>query len=99
MGVRAEVEESASSRRQLGGEVGEGDNEEVEKGSDSWVEVAIELREDEAEGGGRGIFLAEMLREGLLADGELSARLVIGRRWHWRLFVDVCYDSTFSSIL
>lgn len=54
-------------------------------GEDSWVEVAIEQREDEAE----AVFLAEMLREGLLADGGLKGRLAIGRRWHWRLFVDV----------
>lgn len=92
VGIRAEVEQSISVVQGQGEGQEWRDNvgkeEEEGKGDDGWVEVGIEQqqqREDEAE----GVFLAEMLREGLLADGNLVKRLVIGRRWHWRLFVDV----------
>lgn len=68
-------------------ETGDDDDDDGEegRGEDSWVEVVIEQREDDAE----GVVLAEMLREALLADGDLRNRLVIGSRWHWRLVVDV----------
>lgn len=79
VGIRAEVEPTVVRGVERGGQ------EEEVGGDDGWVEVAIELREDEAE----GVFLAEMLREALLADGNLRGRLVIGRGWHWRVFVDV----------
>src|SRR6201996_6995282 len=57
-------------------------------GEESWVEVAIEIpgmRDDDA----LPIFLSAMITEALLADGELKDKLVINRRFHWRLYVDV----------
>ena len=59
-----------------------------ERGEESWVEVSIEIpgmRDDDA----LPIFLSAMLTEALLSDGELKDRLVINRRFHWRLYVDV----------
>ncbi|KFG81753.1 putative 3' exoribonuclease family protein (Rrp42) [Metarhizium anisopliae] len=53
-----------------------------------WLEMTIEIpgqRDDEAS----TVFLAEMLREALLADGEFAKKLWINRRFHWRLFLDV----------
>jgi exosome complex component RRP42 len=87
VGVRAEVEHTVARRRDVMVETGDDDDDDGEegRGEDSWVEVVIEQREDDAE----GVVLAEMLREALLADGDLRNRLVIGSRWHWRLVVDV----------
>lgn len=91
VGIGAEVEQTAvvlggSARRAGEGRRKEEEEEkEGQEGDDGWVEVGIEQREDEAE----GVFLAEILREALLADGNLRRRLVISRKWHWRLFVDV----------
>lgn len=79
VGVRAEVERAGS-----GGSDEEG-------GGREWVEVGVEMQGtgvgSEDEGG--LVFLEQMLREGLVADGHLSARLALGKSWHWRLFVDV----------
>lgn len=104
VGIRAEVEPTVVRLRrgEKGGDEDEdeddggggGGEREGNGGEESWVEVAIEQREDEAE----AVFLAEMLREGLLADadgGGLKGRLAIGRRWHWRLFVDVGFSFLF----
>lgn len=73
-------------------------------GQGSWVQMSIEIpgfRDDDA----LPVFLAEMMREALVgavgsgsgsgsddADmaGGLKGRLVINRRWHWRLYIDVC---------
>lgn len=98
MGVRAEVEKSGD-----GDGVGKGDGEKEgdergDNGDDDWIEVGIEMgrqvgRDEEA----GVVFLGEMLREGLVGDGGLRGRLVINRRWHWRLFVDVSgFSSSFS---
>jgi exosome complex component RRP42 len=69
-------------------------------GRSSWVQMAIEIpgfRDDDA----LPVFLAEMMRESLVGTsdtvrgdekgmiGGLKGRLVINRRWHWRLYIDV----------
>ncbi|KAL2872805.1 exosome non-catalytic core subunit RRP42 [Aspergillus lucknowensis] len=67
-------------------------------GQGSWVQMAIEIpgfRDDDA----LPVFLAEMMREPLVESvsgggeggmvGGLKGRLVINRRWHWRLYIDV----------
>lgn len=67
-------------------------------GQSSWVQMSIEIpgfRDDDA----LPVFLSEMMRESLVGagnDGEgntsgggLKSRLVINRRWHWRLYIDV----------
>jgi exosome complex component RRP42 len=92
VGVKAEVERSP--RRPTLGE-----HEDVEmwddevdesrgKGQNSWVEMSVEVpgfREDDS----LPVFLASMLKESLLASGELKDRLYINRRFHWKLYVDV----------
>ncbi|KAL9068570.1 MAG: hypothetical protein Q9161_006115 [Pseudevernia consocians] len=40
------------------------------------------------------VFLAQMIHEGLVADGGLRNRLVINSRWHWRLYIDVHTDNS-----
>ncbi|KAL4920163.1 ribosomal protein S5 domain 2-type protein [Aspergillus aurantiobrunneus] len=70
-------------------------------GQGSWVQMAIEIpgfRDDDA----LPVFLSEMMREPLVESvsgeekddgmdmvGGLKGRLVINRRWHWRLYIDV----------
>lgn len=73
-------------------------------GHGSWVQMSIEIpgfRDDDA----LPVFLSEMMREslvGAVADGGagdanemsggLKGRLVINKRWHWRLYIDVSLD-------
>lgn len=101
VGVKAEVEKSRSRGGLVSGpgdidvntdvEMGNGDGEEEErrgKGEEGWLDVSIEIpgtRDDDA----LPVFLAAMLTEALLADGELKDRLWINSRFHWRLYVDV----------
>ncbi|KAJ5513190.1 Exoribonuclease phosphorolytic domain 1 [Penicillium fimorum] len=70
-------------------------------GQGEWVQMSIEIpgfRDDDA----LPVFLGEMMRESLVgsvADGNgdgvkemaggLKGRLVINKRWHWRLYIDV----------
>ena len=64
------------------------EKEKKKEGEDGWIEVTVDIpgqRDDDA----MVVFLAQMLQEGLVADGRLKNRLVINSRWHWRLFVDV----------
>ncbi|KUI67284.1 Exosome complex component RRP42 [Cytospora mali] len=58
------------------------------RGEPSWVEIAVEIpgtRDDDA----NTIYLAEMLNEALLADGEFVKRLWVNRRFHWKLYLDI----------
>lgn len=101
VGVKAEVEKTRA-RHGAGNtlrvteliEAGGGDDdvddhrEEKREGESAWVEIAVELpgtRDDDA----NTIYLAEMLSEALLADGEFVKRLWINRRFHWKLYLDV----------
>ena len=62
--------------------------EDGRSGHSDWVEMTVEIpgqRDDEAS----TIFLAAMLSEALLADGEFVKRLYINRRFHWKLYLDV----------
>lgn len=72
-------------------EVGKEDGEEA-VGDGGWIEVAVDMpgqKDDDA----MVVFLGEMIREGLIADGFLQDRLIINNRWHWRLYIDVCKPS------
>ena len=98
VGVKAEVERSP--QRPSLGELEEVEmrDEEVDeskgKGQNSWVEMSVEVpgfREDDA----LPVFLASMLKESLLASGELKDRLYINRRFHWKLYVDVRHSIGF----
>ncbi|PHH89350.1 hypothetical protein CDD83_6224 [Cordyceps sp. RAO-2017] len=83
-GVKAEIEKTAAARER-GGE----DDEDGDRAARSdWMELAIDIagqRDDEPS----TVFLAEMLREALLADGELAKKLWINRRFHWRMYLDI----------
>ncbi|KAF5024038.1 hypothetical protein F66182_3885 [Fusarium sp. NRRL 66182] len=79
VGVKAEIEKTGEDR--------EGQDQE-ERTRGDWLELAVEIpgqRDDEAS----TVFLAEMLREALLADKEFAKKLRINRRFHWRLYLDV----------
>ncbi|KAL7788496.1 arginine-tRNA-protein transferase [Trichoderma afarasin] len=97
VGVKAEIEKTVDP---LGGEhyqeyvksasgVGGGDAEADRSAArGEWLEMTVEipgLRDDDA----GTVFLAELLREALLADGEFAKKLWINRRFHWRLYLDV----------
>ncbi|RFU80845.1 3 exoribonuclease family rrp42 [Trichoderma arundinaceum] len=101
VGVKAEIEKTVNP---LGGEhyqeyvksasgVGGGDAEEDRREArGEWLEMTVEipgLRDDDA----GTVFLAELLREALLADGEFAKKLWINRRFHWRLYLDVSRGS------
>ncbi|KAL2256184.1 hypothetical protein VTK26DRAFT_2058 [Humicola hyalothermophila] len=101
VGVKAEVERTESRSDDetvfLEGGVGGGDDEDMEDasakgdrrtGDSSWVEMTVEipgLRDDDS----GTAFLAAMLSEALLADGEFVKRLWINRRFHWKLYLDI----------
>ncbi|KAI1210316.1 ribosomal protein S5 domain 2-type protein [Annulohypoxylon truncatum] len=86
-------------RKQKGGggrEQAEEENEVVEEGKDGgsgagsndWVEITVEIpgyRDDDSS----TVFLATMLSEALLADGEFTQKLRINRRFHWKLYIDI----------
>ncbi|KAJ4417308.1 Exosome complex component rrp42 [Gnomoniopsis sp. IMI 355080] len=100
VGVKAEVEKTRA-RHGAGNTLREtelieagGDDDDVDdgekkrEGESTWVEIAVEIpgtRDDDA----NTIYLAEMLSEALLADGEFVKRLWINRRFHWKLYLDI----------
>lgn len=78
-------------------------------GQGEWVQMSIEIpgfRDDDA----LPVFLSEMMRESLVGSvsggsgdskemaGGLKGRLVINKRWHWRLYIDVSFDNRFLSL-
>ena len=80
-------------------DAGEGgrDGSQAATGQSAWVQMSIEIpgfRDDDA----LPVCLSEMMRESLVGSnvgtdspmaGGLKSRLVINRRWHWRLYIDV----------
>ncbi|KAJ9294680.1 hypothetical protein DTO271G3_6600 [Paecilomyces variotii] len=88
-----------------GEEDGEGKEGSASRaGQGSWVQMSIEIpgfRDDDA----LPVFLSEMMRESLVGssgrkgrddddgddfmEGGLKGRLVINKRWHWRLYIDI----------
>ncbi|KAJ8606983.1 hypothetical protein MRB53_040580 [Persea americana] len=91
VGVKAEIEKSSKSivRHVAHGEDGQEHSDESKgHGEDAWLQISVDvpgLRDDDA----LPVFLAAMVSEALLADGELKNRLYINSRFHWRLYVDV----------
>ncbi|KAI8631038.1 hypothetical protein F5Y19DRAFT_474162 [Xylariaceae sp. FL1651] len=58
------------------------------RGENDWLELSVEIpgyRDDDSS----TVFLATMLSEALLADGELTKKLWINRRFHWKLYLDI----------
>lgn len=99
MGIKAEVEKSRPSY-QAGTEKAFGDADaddedgdeegQGEKGLNEWVALSVEIpgfRDDDS----MTVFLAAMLTEALLADGDFTRKLLINRRFHWKLYLDVSY--------
>lgn len=98
VGVKAEVERTRTRHDFPSLDLDEGaeddddldDNQrDVVKGDNDWVEMTVEIpgyRDDDA----GTVFLSAMLSEALLADGEFTKRLWINRRFHWKLYLDVC---------
>ncbi|KAI0484280.1 hypothetical protein GGR56DRAFT_17900 [Xylariaceae sp. FL0804] len=79
-GKEQQAEEAAAAE--------EDDGEESVVGDNSWVEVSVEIqgyRDDDSS----TVFLATMLSEALLADGGLTRKLRINRRFHWKLYLDI----------
>lgn len=104
MGVKGEMEKTTTPTRGGNGGMGGGmdvidmDVDEGDEGAGvgtgggdgRWIEVSVDMpgqRDDDA----MVVFLGEMIHEGLVADLFLQNRLVINDRWHWRLYIDVCY--------
>jgi exosome complex component RRP42 len=85
-------DESVDSDEEDGGVgLGLGEDGGKGRGEDEWLELSIEIpgmRDDDA----LPVFLAAMLREALLAERGLQDRLWINRRFHWRLYIDVCEE-------
>ncbi|KAI1656212.1 ribosomal protein S5 domain 2-type protein [Daldinia decipiens] len=64
------------------------DGEDAVAGENDWVEITVEVpgyRDDDSS----TVFLATMLSEALLADGEFTKKLWINRRFHWKLYIDI----------
>ncbi|KAI1652096.1 ribosomal protein S5 domain 2-type protein [Daldinia loculata] len=64
------------------------DGEDAVSGENDWVEITVEIpgyRDDDSS----TVFLATMLSEALLADGEFTKKLWINRRFHWKLYIDI----------
>ncbi|KAE8452794.1 hypothetical protein EG329_013066 [Mollisiaceae sp. DMI_Dod_QoI] len=96
VGIKAEMEKSRPSYQQrsktnTGDEVDEDDEDsrqDTRQGSNDWLEVSVEvpgLRDDDS----MPVFLAALMTEALLADGEFTARLWINNRFHWKLYLDI----------
>lgn len=101
VGVKAEVEKTVLANATIDAAQNEDeDRSAVVSGHGSWVQMSIEIpgfRDDDA----LPVFLSEMMREALVGSveqaiddedvmaGGLKGRLVINKRWHWRLYIDV----------
>jgi exosome complex component RRP42 len=107
VGIKAEVEKSrpsyqAADSLKLGEEDDDEEDEdtrksekeaEQKKGLSEWVEMSVEIpgfRDDDS----MPVFLATMLSEALLADGDFTRRLWINRRFHWKLYLDVRWTNS-----
>ncbi|KAI0402117.1 hypothetical protein F4802DRAFT_618126 [Xylaria palmicola] len=85
---------SAATETEAEGDAAEeGEEDEVappaeRRGENNWLELSVEIpgaRDDDSS----TVFLATMLGEALLADGELTRKLWINRRFHWKLYLDI----------
>lgn len=102
VGVKAEIEKMAEGSTLMAEErerIRNVDGDADTKSSrGDWIELAVEIpgqRDDDAS----TVFLAEMLRETLLADKKFATKLFINRRFHWRLYLDVCPAWSFLGML
>ena len=84
VGVKAEIEKTDQTSPE-----GAADEDKSEPAArNDWLEITVEIpgfRDDDA----TTVFLASMLSEALVSDGEFAKKLIINRRFHWKLFLDV----------
>ncbi|KAK8166610.1 ribosomal protein S5 domain 2-type protein [Phyllosticta citrichinensis] len=102
VGAKAEVEKSVWRPGQQDANLGDvdmADDDAAEEddalarrsrgmGENKWLEMSVEIpgyRDDDP----LPVFIAAMLTEALLADGQLRDRLFINRRFHWKLYIDI----------
>ncbi|KXJ97156.1 ribosomal protein S5 domain 2-type protein [Microdochium bolleyi] len=90
VGVKAEVERTPRRHVYTNSEDDDVNDASryVPKGQNEWLEITVEIpghRDDDSS----TIFLSTMLSEALLADGELTKKLWINRRFHWKLYLDI----------
>ncbi|KAK2625638.1 hypothetical protein QTJ16_004950 [Diplocarpon rosae] len=92
VGIKAEVERSRPSYNLVEGADGDEDENDEEDGVrgglNEWVEISVEIpgfRDDDP----MPVFLAALLSEALLADGEFTRKLWINERFHWKLYLDI----------
>jgi exosome complex component RRP42 len=84
----SDVDEADDTMMDVDRGEGEGSSASKGQGENAWVEMSIDIpgyRDDDP----LPIFLANLLTEALLANGELQDRLWINRRFHWKLYIDV----------
>ena len=102
VGIKADVEKTPQKVGQgfegFDGDVAMVDAGETKGGTRTgdgkWIEVTVDIpgqRDDDP----LVVFLGAMIHEALVADGILPARLWLNERWHWRIFVDVCFIPVF----
>ncbi|KAI1105068.1 ribosomal protein S5 domain 2-type protein [Jackrogersella minutella] len=83
-----ELRRKQQQQQQKDEELRERDRRPEEGGSNDWVEITVEIpgyRDDDSS----TVFLAAMLSEALVADGEFTKKLRINRRFHWKLYIDI----------
>lgn len=95
VGIKAALEKtpdpygtSEESRTAQAGGGEDGGEESHLKGRSEWLDLSIEIPDTRDDDAGT-VFLASMLTEALLADGEFAKKLYINRRFHWKLYLDV----------
>lgn len=97
VGVKAEIEKTVTDQTAVL-EGSEGQDEDGRAATEpaarnEWIEITVEIpgyRDDDA----TTVFLASMLSEALVADGEFAKKLLINRRFHWKLYLDVGFSPT-----
>ncbi|RYP10962.1 hypothetical protein DL765_007923 [Monosporascus sp. GIB2] len=85
---QAEASEEEQAGKMQEEEREEGTVSKADAGDNDWVEMTVEIpgcRDDDSS----TVFLATMLSEALLADGEFTKKLWINRRFHWKLYLDI----------
>jgi exosome complex component RRP42 len=94
VGVKLEVEKTTTTAVDQHEDPMDVDEKAKQRGSPDWVTLTLTLpglRDDDAS----LVFLEQMLREPLVAS-TLQDALVINKRWHWRVYIDVVLISPFG---
>lgn len=89
VGIKANVEKTPRRHVPENADTFHGDDD-VERGCAEWVRINIEIP-DQATDDALPVFLANMITEALTANDTLVNRLIINSRFHWGLYIDVCW--------